>query len=178
MPEVMAFAKQYPTVFDCYDTLDNNEVNPYIFDPRKGQVRAFCSPRSLEKASHLIRARAEIGEALLPSLIGTVGEAAARDMEAFIHLADQVPSFDAVVSHPSKTKLPNTVGAYFLMAFMLSGRVSEDALDAVLEYVERWDSFEASALFLHALASNPKKVSWCCRNRKFTKLAASYGKFF
>lgn len=178
VPEVMAFAKQYPTVFDCYDELGDKEVNPYIFNPRKGQVRAFCSPRSLEKASHLIRSRALIGDALLPSLIGTIGEAAARDMEAFIHLADQVPSFEAVTTSPSKTKLPGGVGAYFLMAFMLSGRATEDTLDAVLEYVERWDSFEATALFLHALASNPKKVSWCCRNRAFTRMAASYGKFF
>lgn len=178
MPEVLAFARQYPTIFQRYDELAPNEHNGAIFNPRTGQVRAFCSPRSLEKASHLIRSRDLLGEALMPALIGTLGESAARDLEAFVHLADQVPSFDAVVNHPTQTKVPNNVGGLFLMAFMLSGRVTEETLDAVLEYVSRWDSFESTALFLHALASNPKKVSFACRNRAFTQMASRYGKFF
>lgn len=176
-PEVQAFAKQYPQVFDRYDQLDGDK-NPYIFDPLHGQTKAYCSPRSLAKASNLIASRDVLGAALLPALAGTVGEAAARDMEALVNLSDTLPTLDAILASPDKAKLPSGVGGYFILAFMLAGRVKADTLDAVLEYVDRWDSFEASTLFITQLASNPKKVSWCCANRAFTKRAAALGKFF
>lgn len=177
-PEVRAFAKQFPNAFDCYVDLEDGDTNPYIFNPRKGQTKAFCSPRSLEKASHLIKRRDRLGDALLPALAGTIGESAARDMEALLHLADQIPSFEAVTKAPSTTKIPEGVGAYFLMAFQLSGRVKEDTLDAVMQYVNRWDNFEAITLFVTSLATNKSKVGMACRNRAYTLKAQELGKFF
>jgi hypothetical protein len=177
-PEVMAFAKQFPNAFDCYADLEDGDTNPYIFNPRKGQTKAFCSPRSLEKASNLIKQRQRLGDALLPALAGTIGESGARDMEALIHLADQIPSFEAVCKSPDKTKVPEGVGAYFLMSFMLAGRVTAETLDAVMQYVGRWDNFEAVTLFVTSLATNKSKVGMACRNQAFTKLAASLGRFF
>jgi len=177
-PEVLAFAKQFPQAFDRYDDLEKGDRNPYIFNPLAGQTKAFCSPRSLHKVSHLIAARDVLGGALLPALIGTIGEAAARDMEAMVHLSDQIPSYDAVVANPAKTKLPTGVGGYFLMAFLLAGRVKPETLDAVLEYIERWESFEASTLFVTTLATNRQKVGWACANRAFTQRAAKLGRFF
>ena len=177
-PEIMAFAKQFPQVFDCYADLDPSDSNPYIFDPRKGQTKAFCSPRSLEKASNLVKARAVLGDALLPALAGTIGESAARDMEALIHLADQIPSFEAVCKSPEKTKLPEGVGAVFLMAFMLAGRVTAETADAVMTYVNRWPSFEGITLFVTTVATNPSKVGWACRNKAMTDKMAELGKFF
>jgi hypothetical protein len=178
VPEVLAFAKQFPIIFDRYDQLEADDKNPYIFNPLNGQTRAFCSPRSLTKASNLIAARSELGDSLLSFLIGTVGESAARDMEAMVHLADQIPTYDAVVANPSKAKLPTGVGGYFLMAFMLAGRVKKETLDPVLEYVDRWTNFEASTLFVTTLATNANKVGWACGNRTFTKKCAALGKFF
>jgi len=175
-PEVMAFAKQYPQVFERYDQISGD--NYYIYNPLKGQTKAFCSPRSLEKASHIIKARAVLGDALLPALIGTVGEAAARDMEAMTALADQVPSFDAIIKNPDNCRLPDGVGAYFLVSFMLAGRVKQDTMDAVMTYVSRFESFEAKALFLSSVASNSEKVRFAVMNRAFTKEAAAAGKFF
>jgi hypothetical protein len=179
-PEVMAFAKQFPQVFDSYADLDKKDKNPYIFNPMTGNIRAFCSPRSLAKASNIIDNRAVLGSALLPALAGTVGEAAARDMEALVHLADQLPLFENIVKDPTKTKVPTSVGSLFILAFMLAGRVKDDSLDAVMTYAERVgeESFEAHALFITSLASNKAKVSMACRNRKFTAAAAKLGKYF
>jgi hypothetical protein len=177
-PEVMAFAKQYPQVFDSYTDLDDGDNNPYIFNPRAGQTKAFCSPRSLEKTSNLIKQRAVLGDALIPALAGTIGEAAARDMEALVNLADQIPTFEAVTASPDKTKLPEGAGAYFLMAFMLAGRVKEDTMDAVMTYVERWSQFEARTLFIYTLATNASKVGMACKSRAFTQQAAALGKYF
>ena len=179
-PEVMAFAKQFPQVFDSYVSLDKKDKNPYIFNPMTGNVRAFCSPRSLAKASNLIAQRDVLGGALLPALAGTVGESAARDMEALINLADQLPLFENICAYPLKTKVPTSVGSLFILAFMLAGRVSEDTLDAVMDYADRiaTQSFESHALFITSLATNKHKVGLACRNRKFTAAAAKLGRYF
>ena len=178
--EVMAFAKQYPQVFDCYADLDKKDKNPYIFNPMTGNVRAFCSPRSLVKASNIVKQRSVLGSALIPALAGTVGESAARDMEALVNLADQLPLFENIVKAPTKAKVPDSVGALFILSFMLAGRVDASNLDAVMDYAERMSavSFEAHALFITSLASNKSKVGMACMNRKFTSAAAKLGKYF
>ncbi len=177
-PEVMAFAKQFPTAFDCYVDLEDGDTNAYIFNPRKGQTKAFCSPRSLEKASHLIKQRERLGDALLPALAGTIGESAARDMEALLHLADQIPTVDAIVKAPATTKIPEGVGASFLTSFMLAGRATAENLDAIMTYVNRWSNFEAVTLFVTTLATNKSKVGMACKCRAFTLKCSELGKFF
>jgi hypothetical protein len=179
-PEIMAFAKQYPQVFECYTDLDPKAKNPYIFNPLTGNIKAFCSPRSLEKASNIIKMRNVLGDATLPALAGTVGEAAARDMDALINLADQLPLFETIVKEPFKAKVPTSAGALFILAFMLAGRVDAKTIDAVMDYSDRManESFEAHALFITSLASNKSKVGMACGSRKFTTQAAKLGKFF
>ena len=177
-PEVMKVAKEYPQMFDCYADMPKDDKNPYIFNPLTGNTKSFVSPRSLEKASHLIKMRDALGSALLPALAGTVGEAAARDMEAMVHLADSLPQYDQIIANPTSTKLPEGAGAYFLMAFMLAGRATADTLDAIMTYTGRWDSFEARVLMLTTLGGNNNKVAMACRNRMFTQAAAAAGKFF
>lgn len=179
-PEIMAFAKQNPEVFQCYTTLGKNEKNPYIFNPLVGNTRAFCSLRSMAKASNIVKQRHVLGEATMPALAGTIGEPAARLLDALVNLADQLPLFENIVRDPQKTKVPDTdsIGALFILAFMLAGRVNADTMDAVMAYTARWKSFEANALFISTLASNKSKVGMACRNRKFTEAAAKLGKYF
>lgn len=177
-PEVMAFAREYPQVFERYDMIDKQEKNPYIFSPLTGNTKAFCSPRSLEKAGNLIKQRDVLGDALLPALCGTVGEAAARDMEAMVMMADQMPRFAAIIASPDKAKLPGGAGAYFLSAFLMAGRADATNLNATMTYVNRWESFEAKTLFITTLASNKAKVGMACQNREFTKACAAAGKYF
>lgn len=177
-PEVMAFAKEFPQVFERYDLLDKDAKNPYIFNPLTGNTKAFCSPRSLEKASNIIKQRDVLGDALLPALAGTVGEAAARDMEAMVAMADQLPRFATIIGDPTKAKLPTTAGAYFLMAFSLAARADASNLTDIMTYVNRFESFEAGVLFASSLASNKSKVAMACSNRSFTQVAAKFGKYF
>lgn len=179
-PEVMAFAKQTSEVFQCYTELGKNEKNPYIFNPLSGNTRTFCSPRSLAKASNLIENRDVLGDALLPALAGTIGESAARQMEALVNLSDKLPLFENIVKDPNKTKIPDndSVSALFILAFMLSSRVNAETLDAVMTYVTRWTHFEAHALFITSLAGNRNKVGMACKNRQFTSAAAKLGKYF
>jgi hypothetical protein len=179
-PEVIVFAKQTPEVFDCYTDLDPKVKNPYIFNPLTGNTKAYCSLRSLTKAGHIVSQRDVLGAATLPALAGTVGEAAARQMDALVNLADQLPMFETIVKSPDKAKVPDGAGALFILAFMLAGRVTETSMDAVMEYADRMgaESFEAYSLFVMSVATNKAKVGMACKNRKFTAAAAKLGKFF
>jgi hypothetical protein len=177
-PEVMAFAREFPQVFERYDLIDAKSKNPYIFNPLTGNTKAFCSLRSLESAGNLIKNRDALGDALLPALAGTIGAAAARDMDAMIQLADQMPRFNAVIADPAKAKLPGGAGAYFLMAFMLAGRANAESMDSIMTYVERWTSAEARILFITTLAGNKTKVVMAVKCQKFSAAAAKVGKYF
>jgi hypothetical protein len=179
-PEMMAFAKQNPEVFQCYTDLGRNEKNPYIFNPLTGNTRTFCSPRSMERGSNIIKQRGVLGDAFLPALAGTIGESAAQLMVALVNLADSLPLYENIVKDPHKTKVPkeDAVGAMFILAFMLANRVTEDDLDAVMVYAERITSFEAYSLFVSSLAGNKSKVAMACKNRRFTAAAAKLGKYF
>lgn len=179
-PEVMAFVKQTPEVMVCYTDMAKGDKNPYIFDPLTGNTRLFCSPRSLEKASHIIKQRAMLGDALQPALAGTIGASAANQMMALVSLADALPDFATIVASPEKAKVPkeDSVAAQFLLAFILAARVTEETLDAVMTYQARIHSFEARALLMATVATNAAKAGFACRNRAFTKEAAAIGKFF
>ena len=179
-PEMMAFAKQNPEVFQCYTDLGKSERNPYIFNPLVGNTRTFCSPRSMEKGSNIVKQRSVLGDAFLPALSGTIGESAAQLLVALTSLADSLPLYENIVKDPHKTKVPkqDAVGALFILAFMLASRVNEDDLDAVMVYAERIPSFEAYSLFISSLAGNRSKVGMACKNRRFTAAAAKLGKYF
>ena len=177
-PEVLLFARDYPQIFRRYDELAPKETNPYIFNPMSGNVKAFCSPRSLERASHLVKQRESLGAALLPALVGTIGEAAARDLDANLSLADALPSYEAIKTQPSNVKLPGGVAAYFLMAYSLATKVKAPDLDAVMTYLTRWTSFEANALFMTTICGNSNKIAFAAKNREFITAAAKIGKFF
>jgi len=178
-PAVMAFAKQYPQVFDCYADMDAKDSNPYIFDPRRGNIKAFCSPRSLAKSSPIVRSRRSLGDALLPTLAGTIGEAAARDMEALVHLSDQIPTFEEVVKAPAKTKLPADAAGFFIMAFMLAGRVTPETTPQVMTYMDRWadTNFEACCLLVSTIVGTPK-IRELHKIKEFSERVTKYAKYF
>lgn len=180
-PTIQAFARRYPEAFDCYTDLSDKEHNPYIFDPRVGNIKAFCTPRSLAKASNIMTNRTVLGEAYLPLLAGTVGEAAARAIDAMASTADKLPLFETIVSNPMGAKTTNEPGALFVLAMMLRSRIKDDEqMTACMQYMGRIKeiSFEAYSLFIMSLASSKSKVGMACKNREFTTAAAEMGKYF
>lgn len=176
-PEILAFAQQYPQIFECYAD-DPTSTNPYIFNPLRHQTRAFCSPRSLAHASHIVSHRQALGEATLPALMGTVGESAARDMDALLRLSDKLPTLAEIVAAPTTTRLPTDSAAYFILAFALATASDKTTLTPVMEYINRWEAFEAQALYLTTVAGNREKAPMACANSLFRTKAAAFGKYF
>jgi hypothetical protein len=62
-PEIIAWVKQFPHALESY-TDKAQKDNPYIFNPTRAGQSAFVTPRSLEKASHIAKKRAILGDSV------------------------------------------------------------------------------------------------------------------
>ena len=164
-PEVIAWVKQFPHSLASY-TDGSQKDNPYIFNPTKAGQNAVVTPRSLEKASHIAKQRAELGDALTISLLsGTIGESASRDMQAFFTVVDKMPTWDAVIASPAGAKMPDDAVAKCIMVFSAIARVEKDTLSKWLTYSKRMD-MEWQALFATSVMKSAKQ-SFCVMNSDF-----------
>jgi hypothetical protein len=165
-PEVIAWVKQFPHALESYTDPAQRE-NPYIFNPTRAGSGAVVTPRSLEKASHIAKQRAELGDALTISLLtGTIGESAARDMQAFFTVVDKLPSWEAVINDPKGAKMPDDAIAKCIMVFSAISRVEKDTLSKWMTYVQRMD-MEWQALFATSVMKSPNKQAFCVVNKEF-----------
>jgi hypothetical protein len=155
-PEVIAWVKQFPHALMSYTDASQKD-NPYIFNPTKAGGGAFVTPRSLEKASHIAKKRANLGDALTISLLsGTIGESASRDMQAFFTVVDKLPTWEAVVANPALAKMPDDTVAKCIMVFSAIARVDKDTLSKWLTYSKRMD-MEWQALFATSVMKSNKQ---------------------
>jgi hypothetical protein len=158
-PEVIAWVKQFPHALESYTDPAQRE-NPYIFNPTRAGSGAVVTPRSLEKASHIAKQRAELGDALTISLLtGTIGESAARDMQAFFTVVDKLPSWESVINDPKGAKMPDDTIAKCIMVFSAISRVEKDTLSKWMTYVQRMD-MEWQALFATSVMKSPTKQAF------------------
>jgi hypothetical protein len=160
-PVVMAWVRQFPHALSSYTDGDND--NPYIYNPKKVQ-NAYVSPRSLAIASNIVRTRdANDPDAMISALKGAIGEAAARDMQAFVDYQDQLPSWDNILANPTTATVPTSAGACAVLVFGAITKVDPRAMTPFMKYLERFDS-EWQAAFAINIAKNPSKqaVAFSC----------------
>lgn len=170
-PEIIAWVKQFPHALASY-TDGGQEDNPYIFNPKRGGVAAYVTPRSLEKASHVVKSRATLGDTLtIAVLTGTMGESAARDMQAFFTVVDKLPTWEQIIASPDVAKLPDDAVARCILVFGAIVRVEKDTLDNFLGYIQRMDK-EWQAMFAQSLVKADTKKSFVLHNKLFRDWAA------
>jgi hypothetical protein len=159
----MAWVNQFPHAMASYMDGDQ-ESNPYIFNPKR-QQGSFVSGRSLQLASNdILKQRDKLtANALLASMIGTIGESAARDMHAFVEYQDQLPTWDDITKDPAKAKLPESPGACAVMVFGAIAKIDRNTITPFMEYVERMAP-EWQAVFAVNLCKNPdkKQIGYTC----------------
>jgi hypothetical protein len=149
-PVVCAWVKQFPHALASYTDAGQKE-NPYIYDPKK-QQRSFVTPRSLERASHIIRQRDRNSQgAIISALTGTIGEAASRDMAAFIDYQDQLPSWASILDNPKGARLPDSPGACAVLVYGAVSKVTKETMEPVMQYLKRFEA-EWQAVFAVSLA--------------------------
>jgi hypothetical protein len=165
-PEIIAWVKQFPHALASYTDASQRD-NAYIFNPTRAGMGAVVTPRSLEKASHIAKQRATLGDALTISLLtGTIGESASRDMQAFFTVVDKLPTWDSILATPMTAKLPDDAVARCILVFSAITRVEKDSLAKWMQYINRMDK-EWQALFATSVMKSPAKQSFCVMNKEF-----------
>jgi len=156
-PVVMSWVHQFPHALASY-TDEGQEGNPYIFNPKKVQT-AFVSPRSLERASHILKGRDRIDqESLIAALTGALGEAGARDMQAYVEYQDQLPTWESIIKSPKTADVPTSAGACAVLVFGAIAKIDKQNISPFMEYLDRFDA-EWQACFCINIAKNPQKQS-------------------
>lgn len=155
-PEVLAWVKQYPQVMKSYTDAGEAD-NLYIFNPKKPQA-AFVSPRSLETASDIVKSRgANDADSIIAALTGAIGENGARDLQAYIQYADQLPTWDSIIADPKNAAVPTSPGACAVVVFGGITRVEKDTLSKFIEYLEQFEP-EWQSVFAINLAKSSKQA--------------------
>lgn len=174
-PEVLAWVKQFPHCLAMY-TDEGQKENMYNYNPRK-QQDAFVTPRSLAKASPIVKNRAILGEDVtLAALIGTIGEAAARDMSAYFSLADGLPTKESIYKTPSTAIIPKDPAAKVILIMRELVTLAEDNFAVWMEYMERLP-MELQALFaVNIMASNRRAMA--ASNKAFVQWAVKNNQYF
>lgn len=169
--EIMAWVHEYAHCLISYtDVEDSHDTNPYIFDPRRTQD-AFVSPRSLHKASNLVKNRSKLtANAFACTLAGTVGASAASDMAAYFDLADTLPVIDAIIAKPDTTMVPDNPVANCILALSLVTRVTSKTVKAIVTYVQRMPT-EVQFMFAAHGVKNIKTSQVLVRSQDFTSWA-------
>ncbi len=170
-PIVLAWVKQNPHCLESYTDPAQIE-NGLIYQPTKPQS-AFVTPRSLEKASHIVKQRHTLGDLVTQSLLaGTVGDKAAAEMQAFFTVVDKLPTWESIVADPKGAKVPGAtdVIAKCMVVFSALTRVDDKSIDAWIDYAERLD-LEWQAMFAKSAMKSSTKQSILTRNTKFKQWA-------
>lgn len=166
---VVAWVERNPQVMASY--LDEGqEDNFYIFNPRR-PGKPYCSPRSLSRASHIVKRRGELTEnAMVAALTGTIGEKGAHDLGAYIAFQNELPAWREIIDNPRGARVPTSSGAASVLIFGAVQRVEPDNIDAFMSYLERFDTNWQATFCLTLAKSSKQKVGF--RNQSYTKWLA------
>jgi len=117
-----AWIRSTPGLFDSY-TESGTGDNPYIWNPSR-PAPAFVTPRSLMAASRIIRSNLQ-EDVLLSALAGTIGEAAARQLDAFLPLRAEIEGlWEAIQTDPTAAPVPSSVPARLMVVYKAIERVA------------------------------------------------------
>ena len=156
---IRAWAAMNPRAFYSY-TDGGQDDNPFIFKP-SGTAQQFVSPRSLAKASPIVQNKDALGEHLMMAMLaGTIGEAAAKSMAAFIALENKLISFKDVIKAPTTVAVPDDVSAQVMMMFEAVDCVeTQDDLSKYMQFINRIKSSEVQSIFFTMMMRGKPRVA-------------------
>jgi hypothetical protein len=124
----------------------------------------------LEKASDIAKQRAILGDNLtITALSGTIGEAAARDMQAFFTVVDKLPTWENVIKDPKGAMVPDDTVAKCIFVFSAIAKVTRESFTPFMDYLQRLDA-EWQALFAKSIIKSEKQ-SVAISNKEFKEWA-------
>jgi MoxR-like ATPase len=131
-PEIIAFLRFKPELLHAADVTSD--------------ANAWPTPRSWEMASRVLSGVAQRTNARLLSgtsefeaqlLDGTVGQAAASELVAFLRLFRELPSIDEILLNPTAARVPVEPSAQIAIATALGRVLSDTSVGRAITYLER-----------------------------------------
>jgi len=176
---LLGWVRDNPQLFQSFTEITDPEENPYIFHPRATGRTAFVTPRSLHKASNLLKKRDNLDDQTIAAgLIGTVGERAAMEMMAFVRLADDLPSLQSIKNDPENAKVPEGAAAQCLIVYRTLTSIDRDWMDAWMVYLSRMKT-ECQGMFANGVrAKGYSKQGMVMTNKSFTSWARKNSHLF
>jgi energy-coupling factor transporter ATP-binding protein EcfA2 len=155
-PEVILTVKEFPQMLASFEDYTDPKDNEYINDPRTPRP-AFVTPRSLEKASNIIKKTKGLPDDVIGCAIkGTIGARACYDMLNIVKLASDLPSWEDIMQDPAKAQLPESPAAVCMLVYSAVQRVEKDTINKWIKYMNRI-SKEAQGLFATSVMRTGKK---------------------
>jgi hypothetical protein len=137
------------------------------------QEHTFPCPRTWHNLSKMTNGK-EISARTGPRIAGTIGEGTAIDFMTFAREFDRLPNIQQIIDDPLKTAVPPETSTKFATVSMLTEHISEDQIEPILEYVERFD-IEMQILFARAAATMHAELEHSSRPfLKFIQRMARY----
>ena len=97
---------------------------------------------------------------MMAMLAGTIGEAAAKSMSAFIAFESKVIRFKDVIKAPKTITVPDDVSAQVMMMFEAVDCIEiQDDLSKYMEFVNRIPSSEIQSIFFTMIMRGKPKVA-------------------
>lgn len=143
------------------------------FDPDSDE-NTFCSPRSWEFVNRLIKGQ-EISFEDGPLLRGTIRAGVATDFISFCKVYKNLVTIEQIVNDPHNTPVPTELPARWALTCHLTTRVTQETLDPVVEYIDRFSS-EFKIVFMRYINKNFErlKIRATPRYQKLTTDLAQY----
>lgn len=133
----------------------------------------FVSPRTFEKGiaalAHLA-ATSNMAPGLLPGtgtddvdtiahavLAGWIGAGASAQFFSHLKYQHELPTIEEIVLDPAKAKLPKSMGAQYMISFMLGARAQDKTLPQVVAYFQRM-SVEFQVITMKQLVERSTKT--------------------
>jgi hypothetical protein len=193
-PSILGWANETPQLFQSFTDVRDpkasnpnisaadyarelDEANPYIYHPKAPWRTSFVTPRSLEAASDILWAADKYmldKTTVLQLLLGTLGERGARDLMAFVTLADDLPKLQQIKDDPMNAKVPESAAAMCMVVYRTLATIEYSWVSSWMRYMARLPR-ESQGLFINGVrkATYPKRDivagtkefgDWCIQN--------------
>ena len=171
---VIATVREYPDMLASFEDYESPQQNTYIFDPRDVRL-SFVTPRSLEKAGHIVDRTAILGKDVMAhALKGTVGEKAMLNILTMVDMDSQLADWDDLIKNPTTVPVPTNGAAACMLVSKAVQRIRRDTVGSWMEFLPRL-SKEAQGLFARSVmqdrcpnrevaATNTKFAQWAAQN--------------
>lgn len=177
--ELLALVEVYPQMLAQY-TEDGAGSNPYIFNPRTGNTKAYVSPRSLaalSSATIQLRQGSMNEDRFRAWSSGTVGVAAADCLITLTRIGSTLPRKHEVIRDPKgsmkRLEEVESLSAYHLLASALASDIqSEDEMKAIAEFMFNLPQQEARFLYQNLVVKNPALFKWHRASVHSTKMSS------